>query len=288
MEGVAGRPSREPMRPNLAVVIGLRRASTSRPASVSPTILGVGDAALGGATLAATFVRVAVAAAAPRALVEVGADREINRDWRRKPARRLDVELAPTRQMGGSATTARGKGPGPSWSGHVSRYRRFLLSPLMVTVLAGHASVRMNIDLPPWFSVLGLQSGHRSGPRRHRQGGVKPPLLPEGVAAAIIRRSHTGRNKGATRAGAGRDPPARAGRRNCSGDTTTDTVSAGADFRHAGCQCYGVTAQTRTGSPACAGKHPPRGGNADGYSRHRRRSHCPTAEPQHPSCRRAR
>ena len=57
--------------------------------------LGVGNAALG-AHLGGDVVRVAVAAST-LALVEVGADREIA--VMREPTRRLDIELAPAREM---------------------------------------------------------------------------------------------------------------------------------------------------------------------------------------------
>jgi hypothetical protein len=57
--------------------------------------LGVGNAALG-AHLGGDVVRVTVAAST-LALVEVGADREMA--VMREPTRRLDIELAPAREM---------------------------------------------------------------------------------------------------------------------------------------------------------------------------------------------
>ena len=79
---------------NLAVVIGLRAHPLHGGFGIADH-LGVGNAALG-AHLGGDVVRVAVAAAT-LALVEVGADREIA--VMREPTRRLDVELAPAREM---------------------------------------------------------------------------------------------------------------------------------------------------------------------------------------------
>ena len=96
--------------------------------------LEVGDAALG-AHLGGDVVRVAVAAAT-LALIEVGADREIA--VMGEPARRLDVELAPARQMVDQHDARKRARTG--WLGHVSGDRRSLVA-FEGHVLAGHASV---------------------------------------------------------------------------------------------------------------------------------------------------
>src|SRR5579864_479794 len=118
---------------DLAVVIGVRAHPLHRGFGVADH-LGVGDAAFG-ADLGGDVVRVAVAAAT-LALVEVGADREIA--VMREPARRLDVELAPAREMVDQHDAR--KGASALWSRHVSRYRCSLVA-LDGHVLAGHASV---------------------------------------------------------------------------------------------------------------------------------------------------
>ena len=126
-------PEQEPIQADLAVVIGLRAHPLHGGLGVADH-LGVGDAALG-AHLGGDVVRVAVAAAT-LALVEVGADREIA--VMREPARRLDVELAPAREMVDQHDARKGARTG--WLGHVSRYRRSLVA-FDGHVLAGHASV---------------------------------------------------------------------------------------------------------------------------------------------------
>src|SRR5713101_6839273 len=90
---------------NLAVVIGLRAHPLHGGFGIADH-LGVGNAALG-AHLGGDVVRVAVAAAT-LALVEIGADRLIA--VMREPTRRLDVELAPARQMMDQYDTRKGAG----------------------------------------------------------------------------------------------------------------------------------------------------------------------------------
>src|SRR6266849_5781168 len=76
---------------DLAVVIGLRAHPLHCGLGIADH-LGVGNAAVG-AYFSGDVVRVALA----RTLIEVGADREIA--VMREPTRRLDVELAPAREM---------------------------------------------------------------------------------------------------------------------------------------------------------------------------------------------
>src|SRR5579863_1288174 len=118
---------------NLAVAIGLRAHPLHGTLGIADH-LGVGNAAPA-AHLGGDVVRVGVAAS-PLALVEVGADREIA--VMRKPARRLDIELAPAREMmdkHDARKRARTRRPG-----HISRYRRFFVA-FDGHVLASHASV---------------------------------------------------------------------------------------------------------------------------------------------------
>jgi hypothetical protein len=119
--------------PEQAVVIGLC-AHPFHGAFGIADHLRVGNAALG-AHFGGDVVRVAVAAAT-LALVEVGADREVA--MMREPARRLDVELAPGREMVDEHDAR--KGAGTSWPGHVSGYRCSFVA-FDGDVLAGHASV---------------------------------------------------------------------------------------------------------------------------------------------------
>ena len=129
----ACRPPAGAEKTNLAVVIGLRAHPLHGGFGIADH-LGVGNAAFG-AHLGADVVRVGVAAST-LALVEVGADREIA--VMRQPTRRLDVELAPAREMVDKHDAR--KGARTRWSGHVSRYRRSLVA-FDGHVLAGHASV---------------------------------------------------------------------------------------------------------------------------------------------------
>src|SRR4029077_1626921 len=92
-EGVAATRARAE-KTNLAVLIGLR-AHPLHPAFGVPNHLRVSNAALG-ARLGGDVVRITVAAST-LALVEVGADREIA--VMREASRRLDVELAPAREV---------------------------------------------------------------------------------------------------------------------------------------------------------------------------------------------
>src|ERR1700722_7650199 len=92
-EGVAATRARAE-KTNLAVMIGLR-AHPLHPAFSVPNHLRVSDAALG-ARLGGDVIRITVAAST-LALVEVGTDREMA--VMREPTRRLDIELAPAREM---------------------------------------------------------------------------------------------------------------------------------------------------------------------------------------------
>ena len=93
--------------------------------------LGVGNAAVG-AHPGGDVVRVALA----RTLIEVGADREIA--VMREPTRRLNVELAPAREMVDKHNAR--KGAGTRRLGHISGNRGFFVA-FDGHVLAGHASV---------------------------------------------------------------------------------------------------------------------------------------------------
>ena len=90
---------------NLAVVIGLRAHPFHSGFSITDH-LRVSNAAVG-ARLGGDVVRVSVAAST-LALVEVGADRKIA--VMREPSRRLDVELAPAREMVDENDARRGAG----------------------------------------------------------------------------------------------------------------------------------------------------------------------------------
>jgi hypothetical protein len=93
--------------------------------------LGIGNAAVG-AHLGGDIVRVALS----RTLIEVGADREIA--VMREPTRRLDVELAPAREMVDKHHAR--KGARTRRLGHISGNRGSLVA-FEGHVLAGHASV---------------------------------------------------------------------------------------------------------------------------------------------------
>src|ERR1019366_4870166 len=115
---------------DLAVVIGLRAHPLHGGLGIADH-LGVGNAAVG-ANFGGDVIRVALA----RTLIEVSADREIA--VMREPARRLDVELAPAREMVDKHHAR--KGARTRRLGHVSGNRGSLVA-LDGHVLAGHASV---------------------------------------------------------------------------------------------------------------------------------------------------
>src|SRR6266403_4369369 len=115
---------------DLAVMIGLRAHPLHRGLGIADH-LGVGNAALG-AHFGGDVVRIALA----RTLIKIGADREIA--VMREPARRLDVEFAPAREMVDKHHTR--KRPRAGGLGHISSDRRSLVA-FEGHVLAGHASV---------------------------------------------------------------------------------------------------------------------------------------------------
>ena len=115
---------------DLAVVTGLRADPLHRGLGIADH-LGVGNAAVG-AHLGGDVVRVALA----RTLIEVGADREIA--VMREPTRRLNVELAPAREMVDKHYAR--KGARTRRLGHISGNRGSLVA-FDGHVLAGHASV---------------------------------------------------------------------------------------------------------------------------------------------------
>src|SRR6202048_4516560 len=115
---------------DLAVVIGLRAHPLHSGLGIADH-LGVGNAAVG-AHFGGDVVRVALS----RTLIEVSADREIA--VMREPSRRLNVELAPAREMVDKNDARKG-----AWTrrlGYISGNRGSLVA-FEGHVLAGHASV---------------------------------------------------------------------------------------------------------------------------------------------------
>src|SRR6266446_4337204 len=115
---------------DLAVVIGLRAHPLHGSLGIADH-LGVGNAAVG-AHFGGDVVWVALA----RTLIEVSADREIA--VMREPTRRLNVELAPAREMMDKHHAR--KGARTRRLGHISGNRGSLVA-FDGHVLAGHASV---------------------------------------------------------------------------------------------------------------------------------------------------
>jgi hypothetical protein len=115
---------------DLAIVIGLRAYPLHCGLGIADH-LGVGNAAVG-AHFGGDVVWVALA----RTLIEVSADREIA--VMREPTRRLNVELAPAREMVDKHNAR--KGAGTRRLGHISGNRDSLVA-FDGHVLASHASV---------------------------------------------------------------------------------------------------------------------------------------------------
>jgi hypothetical protein len=115
---------------DLAIVIGLRAHPLHCRLGIADH-LSVGNAAVG-AHFGCDVVRIALS----RTLIEVGADREIA--VMREPTRRLDVELAPARQMVDKHHAR--EGARTRRLGHISGNRGSLIA-FEGHILAGHASV---------------------------------------------------------------------------------------------------------------------------------------------------
>jgi hypothetical protein len=127
-------PEQEPNRPTLPLLLGCARIHCTAGRGVADH-LRIGDAAVG-PHLGGDVVGIGVAAAALLALIEVGADREIA--VMGEAARRLDVELAPARQVmdqNDARELARAFGPR-----RVGGDRRSLVA-LHGDVLTDHAAV---------------------------------------------------------------------------------------------------------------------------------------------------